>query len=91
MRSGVIWRLGDLAIEFASARLNSIAKSKIAQPPKRLPAAHRIRRDEDRRDGVLLHPTRFLEMTGYLPGRGWGQYTEWQRPGGAPIVAHAQR
>jgi len=42
-------------------------------------------------DGVLLHPTRFIEMTGFLPGRGRGFFTEWQRPGGAPTISHAQR
>lgn len=41
-------------------------------------------------DGVLLHPTRFVAMTGIVRRRPPGLYTEWQRPGGAPTVSHAQ-
>ena len=32
------------------------------------------------KDGALPHPTRFIEMTGFLPGVGRKIVTEWQRP-----------
>jgi hypothetical protein len=37
--------------------------------------------------GVLPHPTRFVAMTGFTR-KGPGIVTEWQRPGGAPQIAH---
>jgi len=42
-------------------------------------------------EGVLPHPTRFVAMTGILRRGERGHFTQWQRPGGAPFVAHAQR
>ena len=39
-------------------------------------------------EGLLPHPTRFVAMTGILRRGERGIFTEWQRPGGAPIVAH---
>ena len=32
------------------------------------------------REGALPHPTRFIEMTGFIPGVGRKLVTEWQRP-----------
>lgn len=32
------------------------------------------------KDGALPHPTRFIEMTGFIPGVGRKLVTEWQRP-----------
>ena len=32
------------------------------------------------KEGALPHPTRFIEMTGFIPGVGRKLVTEWQRP-----------
>ena len=38
-------------------------------------------------DGALPHPTRFIAMTGFIPGVGRRFVTEWQRPQGKRIAA----
>ena len=32
------------------------------------------------KDGALPHPTRFIEMTGFIPGVGRKLVTQWERP-----------
>ena len=39
------------------------------------------------KDGALPHPTRFIAMTGFIPGVGRKFVTEWQRPQTRKIAA----
>ena len=39
------------------------------------------------KEGALPHPTRFVEMTGFIPGVGRKLVTQWERPRKRKIAA----